>query len=728
MMEWDRYKIIQTEKELDRLIKYCKKTGYASVDFETSGHEWHSPLGYPTILGVSFQPGSAWVIPLGHFDSPFKDNWEYILSKFCREVIENPKVIKIAQNIKFEMKWFRKYGHDMKGILFDNMLAKYLLDEERPMGLKPMVDKFFPKYAGYAEDYEGHRLPWDQKPLIGLSQYCALDCSLTFQLMMFYEHQLIKNKLYALFRNMMMMGARVLNDSEIGGMLIDSDILSELEEKYELLIIEKDKQLRLNKKIRKIEKGLVQGRVDKYIESLEEEISDIQNEIEELEDEKKIAAKERLIKGREEKIDRMIAGEFKLKSELKFLEPLNFGSPQQLVELLFTSKKGFRFEVINFTVNKDTKEETDTPSTDEATLMELMKVDKSGFIKGLLEIRGLNKMYSTYIKGMRALLSVDSRVHPRFLLEGTTSGRLSSAKPNAQQIPRVTSNPDIKRMFIPPKGHVILSVDYSQAELRVMAAMAEETNMIKWFNEGKDIHLSVALQKNHQEDRYDEVKAILKSEDGSEEFIFWTKERKYAKTINFGIIYGQGADKLSESLECSVNEARKFLNDYFKLYPKIKKFINKQHRLVHEQGYVRSLFGRKRRLPDIDSPQKYLVAQAERQSVNAPIQGAASDYALFSSILIYEGMKKGEIPIGLPQVATVHDSLMYYVRPEVIHQVVKQINDICTNPQTQEWFGFQIDTVKMEVDFELSHINWAELRNYNPDTDYTAIVKEYKRG
>mgnify|MGYP003634482934 FL=1 len=196
-MDYKNYKIIKNEKELDRLIKYCKKTGYASVDFETNALPFHSSLGYPTILGVSFQPGSGWIIPLGHFDSIFKDDYVRILKKFGKEIIENPHILKIAQNIKFEMQWFKKYGINMRGRLFDTMLAKYLLDEERPHGLKDQVNRFLPEYGGY-ESYEGSNLPWDKKPLLGLSQYCAMDCDLTMRLMFFYEQKLINSRIWCI--------------------------------------------------------------------------------------------------------------------------------------------------------------------------------------------------------------------------------------------------------------------------------------------------------------------------------------------------------------------------------------------------------------------------------------------------------------------------------------------------------------------------------------------------
>lgn len=720
------YKIIKTEEELDILIKHCKKTKYASIDFETSGHEFHSPLGYPTILGVSFQPGSAWIIPLGHFDSPFKDRFDKILHKFSKGVLEDNKITKIAWNAKFEYVWFKKYGCTIKGRYFDAMLAKYLLNEERPNDLKSQVSKYIPEFANYQEKYDGHKLPWDQKPLEGLSKYCGLDCDNTLRLMIFFEKQLQKSGLYFLFRNMLMMATYVLGDSEYQGMYIDKPYLEGLMVKYENLISECDIKLRANKKIKRYEKWLQEKRIDKLINKVELEIEDLEEELKDakrINDTRAINSKTKSIRTREEKIDKYRAKQLTTKSDLKVLEPVNFSSPQQMGELFFTSPKGFKFEIIKYTVNKETKQETDSPSTDESVLQELAKIDKSGFCNDLLEYRGLTTLYGTFIKGMYERLSVDSKVHGRFLLHGTVTGRLSSQDPNLQNIPRDTTSSDIKTMFVPPPGYLLLQLDYSQAELRVMAAQAGEKTMIQWFKEGKDIHIMSALKKYHMEDQYDRIKKLLDDEDGSEEFITWKKRRKQAKTINFGIIYGQGANKLADSLDCSIEEAKQFLKDFDKTFPKVASFVKKQHKLAHEQAYVTNVFGRKRRLWDIDSEEKWLVAQAERQAVNAPIQGAASDYTLFSSILIWEQCKKGIIPIDRPQAYTVHDSLGYFVKPEHIHEIVPKLKAICSNPETKEWFGFQIDDVTMKVDFEVSHENWGKLKSYDPKFDYTSLFK-----
>ena len=440
---------------------------------------------------------------------------------------------------------------------------------------------------------------------------------------------------------------------------------------------------------------------------------------------RKINTKNKSIQTREETIDRLLARDFKTtKSELSIIENVNFSSPEQMAKLFFTSKYGFKFKIVKYTTDKY-KKETNNPSTDEAVLEELKLKDKSGFIENLLEYRGTTKLYSTYIVGMKEQLSVDSRIHSTYLLYGTVTGRLSSINPNFQNIPRDTTNKDIKKMFIPPKGKVLVQLDYSQAELRVIAALANETEMLRWFREGRDIHLAVACDKNHWE--YDWALKILKEGEaikGNTDPVYLKvkTQRKYAKTINFGIIYGQTAKKLSIGMEVTLAEAEKYLKEYNMRFPNIAKFIKKQIKKVTRDGYVVNPFGRKRRLPDIWSSDWGKMAEAQRQSVNAPIQGAASDYTLFSSILIWEKIQKGELPKTVKQCYTIHDSLGFFMNPEDVHWVIPIMEEICSNPETMEWFGFQIDNVKMQVDFEVSHTNWASLTKYDKNTDYKQLV------
>lgn len=719
-----KYKLVTNWEELKQLVVYCKQTKYASTDYESTGTSAMYPGSKPTILGVSFQPGSAWIIPLAHKESPFLKNekWKLVLRYFGREVIENPDIIKVGQNIKFEINWWYKYGIIMVGRIFDTMLAKYLLDEERPHGLKEMVTRFIPKFSGY--DLPGQPSAkagidkliefWSNVPLKDLSLYCAFDADLCLRLWIFFERRLIDSGFYTLFRNMMMMASRVLAEVEWRGNNIDRDYLRELIKIYEIKIIDCEKRLRNNPIIIQYEKSRMESVKRKMISDLKKEIRTIRNQGYD---------DERVIKRREEKISRYIAGDYINKKEQKMVAPTNFGSPKQMIDLLFDSPDGFKFDVVKFTENKETRKKTETASTDEAVLIELKELDDSGFINDLLELRGLTKLNSTYIVGMWERLTSDNRVHASFLLHGTVTGRLSSRNPNLQNIPRDTTSSDIKRMFVAPKGKLILQLDYSQAELRVLAYQAKENTMIEWFSEGKDIHLAVACKKFGGD--YDEVKEIL-ADENHKEFIKWKKRRKKAKTTNFGIVYEQSARKLAQTLSdegipTSLYEAEEFLKEWFADFPRVKRYIKVQHKFAEEHGYVYSLFGRKRRLLNVSSSNWGQKSEALRQAVNAPIQGTASDFALFSSILIREHIIRQSLPLSLEQVGTVHDSLKFYIDPIDIHEAVPKLYSICRNPETKTWFNFEVKGIEMKVDFEIGK-NWGELFKYDPQENYLTWV------
>lgn len=430
-----KYHILENEQQLDMLIDACKKTGYASVDFETTGNRIYNNDFYPTILGVCFEPGRAGVIPLGHFDSKFKKSWKTKLQKFGEEVIANENIVKVAWNAKFDMQVFHKYGIFHKGRLFDGMLAKYVLDEAKPNDLKSMVRRFLPKFGDYEEDYEGCNLPWDQKPLLGLSQYCAIDTDMCLRLFLFFEKKMIDKKFYHLFRNLIMPASNLLTKVETRGQRLDKEWHGKLMEEYPRRILEAETKVRALKKVKRFEKSLIQQRLDKAISKIEEEIRESKKVIKTSDDSRKIASAERSIKNREEKIARLMAGEFNTKSEKAIIEPINFGSASQMTQLLFTDPKGFRFPVVKYT-QKD-KRDTDNPSSSEAVLLELQKTDKTGFIDTLLELRGLKQINNMFVKGFANLVQDDGRLHPKFNIHGTRTGRLSSADPNSQQLPRV---------------------------------------------------------------------------------------------------------------------------------------------------------------------------------------------------------------------------------------------------------------------------------------------------
>lgn len=934
-----KYHILENEQQLDMLIDACKKTGYASVDFETTGNRIYNNDFYPTILGVCFEPGRAGVIPLGHFDSKFKKSWKTKLQKFGEEVIANENIVKVAWNAKFDMQVFHKYGIFHKGRLFDGMLAKYVLDEAKPNDLKSMVRRFLPKFGDYEEDYEGCNLPWDQKPLLGLSQYCAIDTDMCLRLFLFFEKKMMDKKFYHLFRNLIMPASNLLTKVETRGQRLDKEWHGKLMEEYPRRILEAETKVRAIKKVKRFEKSLIQQRLDKAISKIEEEIRESKKVIKTSDDSRKIASAERSIKNREEKIARLMAGEFNTKSEKAIIEPINFGSASQMTQLLFLDPKGFRFPVVKYT-QKD-KKDTDNPSSSEAVLLELQKTDKTGFIDTLLELRGLKQINNMFVKGFANLVQDDGRLHPKFNIHGTRTGRLSSADPNSQQLPRVATDPTIRRCLVASPGRLYLMMDYSQCidgdsyifcntgikklkeiipgkdkicmidpqhknkhrvlninvlankgkaeclrittntgrqlilteehpvktkqgftlakdlklsdtlyienpkdcyphgfshegltenesnffdcgfnfsdndtnvinmvlkanpnerfafigglltrglnfskypkpfqelqlifqahglaisrystlvwaypkddfmyeqitniekvgkrevydmevenlhefnpngirvhncELRLMAHLSKCKGLLEAFAKGWDPHLSVACKKYGV--NYDDIYPIYKDEQHPE-YTTWKIRRKQAKHIVFGCIYHIGAAKLAEELSdpktglvVTPKESQGFLDDFFKDFPEVKKFMDNQMRYIHKHGYIKTLFGRKRRCPEIFGDNQMQIVAAENASINTPSQSAASDMALFTSILIDELIQKGEFP-DLQEVGTVHDSIYFDTLPQDINpKTVYQLWDMARNPSTKEWFGFQIDDIDMSMDFEVGRSQGEEL-------------------
>lgn len=938
-----KYHILENEQQLDMLIDACKKTGYASVDFETTGNRIYNNDFYPTILGVCFEPGRAGVIPLGHFDSKFKKSWKTKLQKFGEEVIANENIVKVAWNAKFDMQVFHKYGIFHKGRLFDGMLAKYVLDEAKPNDLKSMVRRFLPKFGDYEEDYEGCNLPWDQKPLLGLSQYCAIDTDMCLRLFLFFEKKMMDKKFYHLFRNLIMPASNLLTKVETRGQRLDKEWHGKLMEEYPRRILEAETKVRALKKVKRFEKSLIQQRLDKAISKIEEEIRESKKVIKTSDDSRKIASAERSIKNREEKIARLMAGEFNTKSEKAIIEPINFGSASQMTQLLFTDPKGFRFSVVKYT-QKD-KRDTDNPSSSEAVLLELQKTDKTGFIDTLLELRGLKQINNMFVKGFANLVQDDGRLHPKFNIHGTRTGRLSSADPNSQQLPRVATDPTIRRCLVASPGRLYLMMDYSQCidgdsyifcntgikklkeiipgkdkicmidpqhknkhrvlninvlankgkaeclrittntgrqlilteehpvktkqgftlakdlklndtlyienpkdcypqgfshdeltenesnfesnffdcglnfsdndtnvinmvlkanpnerfafigglltrglnfsnypksfqalqlifqvhglaiswysklvwaypkddfmyeqitniekvgkrevydmevenlhefnpngirvhncELRLMAHLSKCKGLLEAFAKGWDPHLSVACKKYGV--NYDDIYPIYKDEQHPD-YTTWKIRRKQAKHIVFGCIYHIGAAKLAEELSdpktglvVTPKESQGFLDDFFKDFPEVKKFMDNQMKFIHKHGYIKTLFGRKRRCPEIFGDNQMQIVAAENAAINTPSQSAASDMALFTSILIDELIQKGEFP-DLQEVGTVHDSIYFDTLPQDINpKTVYQLWDMARNPSTKEWFGFQIDDIDMSMDFEVGRSQGEEL-------------------
>lgn len=712
-----KYKIITNKQELKKLIQCCKQTGYASVDFETNAEPIYNKSFKPTILSVTFQPGFGCSIPLDHFETKKYTskgwNWKKMLRKFGEEVIENPNVVKVAWNYKFDDQIFQKYNIYYRGVCLDGMLAKYLLNEEKPNDLKSMVRRYLPEYGDYEKQDKFDKIPWDKKELEPLCHYGCQDTDYTLRLMLFFEKKLIDLGLYNTYRNLIMTASRVLTSVEKNGLYVDRAFNQELLDSY-LPKIEAAKEAIYNlPKVKKFTKLYNQSKIEKYIAKLEEEIENLDPRVD-----------KRKIQSREQKIANIRAGVFTTKKELKLIRPVSLGSSVDLPQLMY-SEEGFNFEVIK-------KNDSGKPSTDEETLTNLRltvkKPDspKAVFLDSLLELRGLEKMYKTYIEGWHEKTQDDDRLHGRFLIHGTTSGRLSSAEPNAQQIPKTSVDPNIKKQLVAPKGTLYIASDFSQAELRIMAHLSGDETYLNAFNSGQDPHLAIAATKYHVP--YEEALKIYEDENHPDHKI-WKVRRKQAKQIAFGLIYGIGAKLLAVKLSdpksgiiVTPEEAQKEMAIFFGQHPKLKTFLKKQEKFLRKNGYLVSLFGRKRRLPQIYSSDRGEEAYALRLALNFPCQSAASDMCLFGSILIYYLMRQGKLP-PTKSVCLVHDANYQITKPENINTwSIYEMWQIYRNPLTKPYFGFQIDDVTMDMDFVIGR-SMAEELPFIPGYDYRKMLE-----
>lgn len=633
-----KYKIITNKQELKKLIQCCKQTGYASVDFETNAEPIYNKSFKPTILSVTFQPGFGCSIPLDHFETKKYTskgwNWKKMLRKFGEEVIENPNVVKVAWNYKFDDQIFQKYNIYYRGVCLDGMLAKYLLNEEKPNDLKSMVRRYLPEYGDYEKQDKFDKIPWDKKEMEPLCHYGCQDTDYTLRLMLFFEKKLIDLGLYNTYRNLIMTASRVLTSVEKNGLYVDRAFNQELLDSY-LPKIEAAKEAIYNlPKVKKFTKLYNQSKIEKYIAKLEEEIENLDPRVD-----------KRKIQSREQKIANIRAGVFTTKKELELIRPVSLGSSVDLPQLMY-SEEGFNFEVIK-------KNDSGKPSTDEETLTNLRltvkKPDssKAVFLDSLLELRGLEKMYKTYIEGWHEKTQDDDRLHGRFLIHGTTSGRLSSAEPNAQQIPKTSVDPNIKKQLVAPKGTLYIASDFSQAELRIMAHLSGDETYLNAFNSGQDPHLAIAATKYHVP--YEEALKIYEDENHPDHKI-WKVRRKQAKQIAFGLIYGIGAKLLAVKLSdpksgiiVTPEEAQKEMDIFFGQHPKLKTFLKKQEKFLRKNGYLVSLFGRKRRLPQIYSSDRGEEAYALRLALNFPcLLPSSQALSKTKGWVNYEDLKVGD--------------------------------------------------------------------------------------
>lgn len=511
-------------------------------------------------FSFSFKQHQAYYIPV----PVDRESVIKLLEEF-RPVLENPDIIKIGQNIKYDYSVLLNYGIELKGKLYDTMLAHYVIQPEQRHGMDFLAESYLHYQPIKTEEIIGPKGK-NQKSMRDVSveivgEYCNEDTDVTLQLKNVFDPIIKETKTEKVFNEIEMPLIPVLAEMEREGIRVDENFLNAYSSELELLVKETEKKVHEQ------------------------------------------------------------AGEL-----------FNLSSPKQLGEVLFEKLK---------LDPKAKKTRTGQYATGEEILKKLS--GKHPIIHDILEYRELTKIKSTYVDALPLLIHPNTgRVHTTFMQAVAVTGRLSSQYPNLQNIPiRTQRGKEIRKAFIPRnENYKLLSADYSQIELRIVAAISKDPNMIDAFKHGKDIHTATAAR----------VFGVSESD--------VTKEMRYkAKSVNFGLIYGQGAFGLSENLNISRTEAKELIDLYFEQYGSIKKYMDDQISFAREKGYVETLTGRKRWLPDINSANFTVRGFAERNAINMPIQGTAADMIKKAMIEINKQIKAKKMKSKM--VLQVHDELVF---------------------------------------------------------------------
>ena len=550
------YQYIDTPKAQKILVENLMKQQAVCFDTETTSlNEMEAEL-----IGMSFsyRKGLAYYIPLSEKREEVLETLEIF-----RPFFEKEDLLKIAHNLKFDYKILHRYGIEVKGNLFDTMIAHYLLNPDGRHGMDYLSEVYLDYQPVAIETIIGKKGK-NQGTLRDVNvaeqtDYAAEDADVTFQLYERFAPQLKKENIEALFYKVEMPLMKVLAKMELAGIALDEKWLSQ-------------------------------------------ESKDLESDL------KKLEAKIFELSG----------------------EEFNLNSPRQLGEILFEKLQ---------LDPKAKKTKTGQYSTSEDVLQKL--ASKHEIIKEILEYRTYQKLKSTYVDALPQQIEKDHRVHTNFSQTTAATGRLASVNPNLQNIPiRTLRGQQIRGAFVADEGNKIISADYSQIELRLIAEISGEENMIQAFMNGEDIHASTASKLFKIP-----LNEVTKT------------QRSQAKTVNFGIIYGQGAFGLAEQTGLSRTEAKQMIDEYYKTYPRLKEYMAEQVKKARELGYVETILGRRRFLKDINSNNFVVRGHAERNAVNAPIQGSAADIIKIAMINIDQVFSREKLKTKM--LLQVHDELVF---------------------------------------------------------------------
>ena len=592
------YQNVVGDLGLKLFIKQLMNQTSVCFDTETTGL---NPLN-AELVGISF----SWEAHKG-FYIPFPENFEeaQALIESFRPFFESTDIEKIGQNLKYDLKVLHKYKIDVKGPLFDTMIAHYLINADMRHNMEVLAETYLNYSPISIVDLIGkkgkNQLSMRDVSLEKLTEYAVEDADITFQLASHFKKELTDAETLKLFNDIEIPLVKVLASMELEGIKLDTEFLKSL-------------STDLNSDIASLETKIYEA-----------------------------------------------AG-----------ETFNIASPKQLGVILFEKLK---------LVDKPKKTKTGQFSTAEDVLSYLAKDHE--IIQHILEYRGLAKLKSTYVDALpEQVLESTGHIHTEYMQTVASTGRLSSTNPNLQNIPiRTERGRQVRKAFIPRnEEYTLLAADYSQIELRVIAAMSQEETMIEAFKNGEDIHASTAAKVFNVP-----LEKVTREQRGN------------AKTVNFGIIYGVSAFGLSNQTDLSRTEAKELIETYYETYPKLRKYMSSQVDFARDHGYVTTLSNRRRYLKDINSQNAIVRGAAERNAVNAPIQGSAADVIKIAMINIYNKLEEGGFKTKM--LLQVHDELVFDVYKPELQTMKVLIKEQMENAYTL--------SVPLDVEMDMGK-NWLE--------------------
>ncbi len=569
------YHLVDNKTKRDGLIERLQSVKSFCFDTETTGLDAHNS----ELVGMSFaiKPGEAWFVSL---PENYNDCLEVV--KEFKPIFENENIEKIGQNIKFDISVLKWYDTEVKGKLFDTMLAHYLLEPDMRHNMDVLAETYLNYKPVPIEELIGkkgkNQLSMRTVDLETIKEYAAEDADITLQLKLVFEPLLDETKTRKLFDEIENPLVPVLASMEAEGVKLDIETLKD------------------------------------YSKQLEKEIDELIKKIHEL------------------------AG-----------EEFNISSPKQLGIILFEKLK---------ITDKPKLTKTKQYSTGEDILRKLE--NKHEIVKLILDYRSLTKLKSTYVDTLPDMVNPRTgRIHTSYNQAVAATGRLSSNNPNLQNIPiRTERGREIRKAFVPRnEKYTLLAADYSQIELRIIAELSGDEGMIEAFRSGQDIHAATASKVYG-----------LPIEEVSKEM------RRHAKTVNFGIVYGISAFGLSERLNIPRKEAKHIIDQYFEKYPGVKRYMEKTIEFAREHGYVETIMGRRRYLRDINSSNAVVRGYAERNAINAPIQGSSADMIKIAMINIHKALTEKNLKTKM--ILQVHDELIFDTFKEELEIVQPLVREL----------------------------------------------------